>query len=65
VIWTRNRRPPDVTPRIRAWFAAAGFDEIAFDTLPFDRMMSVGVSRLARPSAARKPGDRLFTFRSG
>ena len=21
VIWTRHRRPPDLTPRIRAWFA--------------------------------------------
>ena len=32
VIWTRHRRPPDLTPRIRAWFQASGFDEVAFDT---------------------------------
>jgi hypothetical protein len=31
VIWTRHRRPPDLTPQIRAWFAETGFEEIAFD----------------------------------
>jgi hypothetical protein len=62
VIWTRNRRPPDLTPRIRAWFAGAGFDEVAFDVLATDGLMSVGVNRLARPCAATPPDDRLFTF---
>ena len=33
VIWTRHRRPPDLTPQLRAWFAASGFDEVAFDAL--------------------------------
>jgi hypothetical protein len=33
VIWTRNRRPPDITPQVRAWFTTAGFDEVAFDAL--------------------------------
>jgi hypothetical protein len=65
VIWTRHRRPPDLTPRVRAWFAASGFDEVAFDALPTDRMMSVGANRLARPAAAKPPGGRLFRFRSG
>jgi hypothetical protein len=64
VIWTRNRRPPDLTPRIREWFAASGFDEVAFDALATDRLMSVGASRLARPVAAKPPGRRLFTFRA-
>ena len=63
VIWTRHRRPPDVTPRIRQWFASSGFDEVAFDALPTDGLMSVGSNRLARPAATEPPGGRLFTFR--
>jgi len=30
VIWTRHRNHPDLTPLIRQWFAAAGFEEVAF-----------------------------------
>jgi hypothetical protein len=69
VIWTRGRRPPDLTPQVRAWFAASGFEEIAFDALEaFDTpemkpMMAVGVSRLAVAPAAGAPAGRLFTFR--
>jgi hypothetical protein len=64
VIWTRNRRAPDLTQPIRAWFAEGGFDEVAFDALGDDAMTCVGAGRLARPSAAGPPGDRLFTFGS-
>ena len=42
VIWTRHRRPPDLTPRIRAWFAGSGFDEIAFDALGTGTLTGVG-----------------------
>jgi hypothetical protein len=64
VIWTRHRRPPDLTPQIRAWFAASGFDELAFDALDTsDRMMTVGANRLSRATAAGLPGRPLFTFR--
>jgi hypothetical protein len=62
VIWTRHRRPPDVTPQIRAWFAESGFEEIAFDALETSALTSVGVSRLSRAPAAGPPGHRLFTF---
>jgi hypothetical protein len=65
VIWTRNRLAPDLTPRIREWFATSGFDEVAFDVLATDGLMSVGANRLARASAARRPEGRLFSFRSG
>jgi hypothetical protein len=65
VIWTRNRRPPDLTPRVRAWFQASGFDEVAFDvpdeTLPG---VSVGVGRLAVAPPAALPDGPLFTFRT-
>ena len=65
VIWTRHRRPPDLTPQIRAWFAGSGFDEIAFDTLQTSALTSVGVHRLSHGHAAQLPAHRLFTFRAG
>jgi hypothetical protein len=64
VIWTRHRRPPDLTTQVRAWFAESGFEEIAFDPLDTDGLMSVGVNRLRDAPAARPPGHRLFTFRA-
>ena len=65
VIWTRHRRAPDLTPRIRAWFAASGFDELAFDALDTeDRLMTVGANRLRRAGTGGLPGRALFTFRS-
>lgn len=67
VIWTRHRRPPDLTPRLRDWFAQGGFDEVAFDPLDTGGIMiGVGVGRLARAPAgppAGRPAGRLFTFR--
>lgn len=66
VIWTRNRRAPDLTPRIRNWFTASGFEELAFDTPDTATMTGVGVAirraHLAGPApAATGP---LFTFAS-
>ena len=62
VIWTRHRRPPDLTPQIRAWLAAAGSGEIAFDALETSALTSVGVHRLGHGPAAGLPHGRLFTF---
>ncbi|MBV9093823.1 MAG: hypothetical protein JO132_08110 [Streptosporangiaceae bacterium] len=62
VIWTRHRRPPDLTPQIRAWFAESGLDELAFDALETSSLTSVGVHRLSRTAPARPPSHRLFTF---
>ena len=62
VIWTRHRRPPDLTPQVRAWFADSGFDEVAFERLQTSAMTSVGVNRLRRTPRAKPPGHRLFTF---
>jgi hypothetical protein len=62
VIWTRHRRPPDLTPQIRAWFAESGFTEIAFEALETSLLTSVGVHQLSRAPAASAPGYRLFTF---
>jgi hypothetical protein len=65
VIWTRHRRPPDLTPKVRAWFRESGFDEVAFDS-PDQALtgISVGVGRLAVPPPARLPDGPLFTFRA-
>jgi hypothetical protein len=76
VIWTRHRRPPDLTGQLRSWFAAAGFQEVAFDTPETTTMTGVGVHRRAaagsselphgasRAAVALPPPDtRLFTFR--
>jgi hypothetical protein len=59
VIWTRHRREPDLTPQIRAWFAEAGFDEVAFEKVPTETLTGVGVGRLrgSPPRAThRTPG---------
>ncbi len=71
VIWTRHRRPPDLTGQIRSWFTAAGFGELAFDAQTTETMTGVGVCRLPAATVppatgpARPPAGRLFTFRPG
>jgi hypothetical protein len=65
VIWTRHRRPPDLTPRIRAWFRASGFEEVAFDTPETEALTGVGVGRLAGAPQAGLPTGPLFTFLPG
>jgi hypothetical protein len=64
VIWTRHRRVPDLTPQVRAWFAGAGFDEIAFDALETSTEIGIGVGRLRGTPPAGPPGQVLFTFGS-
>jgi hypothetical protein len=66
VIWTRHRRPPDLTRSIRSWFAAGGFEEVAFDQLDNQYLASVGVHRLTsrRPLKLPAPEQPLFTFAS-
>jgi hypothetical protein len=63
VIWTRHRRPPDLTPQVRAWFTESGFEDVAFDALDTNVKIGVGVSRLDRAPAGGRTGGRLFTFR--
>jgi hypothetical protein len=61
VVWTRHRGDPDLTPSIRAWFAAAGFEEVAFIAPDADEW-SVGVHRLVGEPSPLEPGRRWFTF---
>jgi hypothetical protein len=60
VIWTRHRRPPDRTARIRRLFHRAGFDEVAFDA-PAGEVFSVGSHRHTGAPAPLVPGARLFS----
>jgi hypothetical protein len=62
VIWTRHRRPPDLTVDIRAWFAGEGFDEIAFSSPDPAGFVGVGAHRLARTPDPFVPGRRMFSF---
>jgi hypothetical protein len=61
VIWTRHRRPPDLTPAIRSWFEAAGFEGLRFDTAA-DALFAIGTHRLTRAPQPFTPGVRLFDF---
>lgn len=63
VIWTRNRRAPDLTPQIRGWFTEAGFDEIGFETPDTATMTAVGIGRQRAASTGPPPDGPLFTFR--
>jgi hypothetical protein len=62
VIWTRHRRPPDLTPCIREWFRASGFEEVAFDAPDTKGLTGVGAGRLAVAPQAGLPAGPLFTF---
>jgi hypothetical protein len=66
VIWTRHRRPPDLTQSVREWFSQAGFEEMSF-VAPAGTVLSVGCHRLSSdPASARRgqldPDLRLFDF---
>ncbi|OZM82745.1 hypothetical protein [Pseudonocardia sp. MH-G8] len=64
VIWTRHRRAPDLTVRIRSWLSEAGVEEVAFATAPGSGW-SVGAGVLrARSAPMPTPGGRLFTFQA-
>jgi hypothetical protein len=59
VVWTRHRRPPDMSRPIRSYLADAGFEERIVEA---DRAFAVGTHRLVvepRPPQETQP---LFTF---
>jgi hypothetical protein len=63
VIWSRHRRPPDLTGRMRAWFESNGFEEVAFDALDTEYRTAVGVHKLVRPPDRAAPYPRGLLFR--
>ncbi len=64
VIWTRHRRPPDLTPQVRVWFTAAGFEELAFGSPPSAPRTGVGAAVLRDGGGAAWPEGPLFRFGS-
>jgi hypothetical protein len=60
-VWTRHRMAPDLTPSIRDWFVAAGFEETEFVPIA-DSSASVGANRLIAKDLARSLPRRLFEF---
>jgi hypothetical protein len=62
VIWTRHRREPDLTPQIRAWFTAAGFEEVAFGSPESAPRTGVGAAVLRDTGGAVLPEGPLFRF---
>jgi hypothetical protein len=64
LLWTRHRRPPDLTPAIRDWFERAGFRHEAFIPVP-NGEGSVGVERYVGAAQPFRPGVRLFEFIEG
>jgi hypothetical protein len=64
VIWTRHRRPPDLTPAICRWFREAGFENVAFEEVR-DSMASVGVELFRGRPLPLVPDVRLFHFSEG
>jgi hypothetical protein len=62
VIWTRHRRPPDLTGPIRRWMADAGLEEVGFQGIP-GGVASVGVHRFVGRPVPLIPGQAWFRFR--
>jgi hypothetical protein len=62
VIWTRHRRPPDLTADVRSWFSDAGFEEVAFAAPDPTGIVGVGAHRLVTEPRPFVADHRLFTF---
>ncbi|MDQ6878111.1 MAG: SAM-dependent methyltransferase [Candidatus Dormibacteraeota bacterium] len=62
VIWTRHRRPPDLTPAVRRWFIDSGFCEVSFDAPDNTSSSGIGTARLVAEPLPFRPSVRMFTF---
>jgi len=63
VVWTRHTGDPDITPRARAWFAAAGVAETAFVTgRRHGQRWAVGAGTQQARTSSFRADQRLFTF---
>lgn len=62
VIWTRHRREPDITPKIRGWFDAAGCNSTKFVS-PGVNSFAIGCERRMAITDETQLPERLFVFR--
>ena len=60
VIWTRDRRKPDMVPQISAWFGQEGFEEVWVTEPGIEH--AVGAHRHTREPEPLALGVKLFTF---
>ena len=64
VIWTRHRRPPDLTPAVRQWFMAAGCTSLGFWS-GGPGGFGVGAELLEGATGPLDRSTRLFAFTNG
>ena len=63
VLWTRHRKPPDLTVDIRRWFDEAGFRQLSFDTRGPDGLAAaVGTNQLQSDPLPFDDQLTFFTF---
>jgi hypothetical protein len=60
LVWTRNRKAPDLVPRVCEWLEARGFARRWVS--PPEVRQGVGVHRFAGTPKPLVPGGRMFTF---
>ncbi|GAA3507941.1 class I SAM-dependent methyltransferase family protein [Actinomadura keratinilytica] len=61
VVWTRNRRPPDITGDICRWFEKHGFEKCWLSP-PEEKAFGVGMHRFRGDPVPLERGVRMFTF---
>jgi hypothetical protein len=61
VIWTRNRKPPDITPDICRWFEKYGFEKL-WQSPVSGSEFGVGAHRYRGKPMPLERGVRMFTF---
>jgi hypothetical protein len=62
LLWTRGRRPTDISDEIRGWFTETGFTELDYLTFDGDSYPTLGVQRFDGTPQPLEPGRQLFTF---
>ena len=62
VIWTRNRREPDLNRDIHRWLVESGFEQLTFDAPENAADSGIGTARLVAIPAPWRKRHRFFTF---
>jgi len=60
VVWTRNRKEPDLVPRVCAWFEERGFERVRVSEPGI--VQAVGAHRYGGESRRLPVGERMFRF---